>query len=307
MLLSLNFILPRTMPGDPITALQDPTSQSYVHDDATRAALAHYYGLGQPLPVQYGRYVAGLAHGDLGMSIRYGVPVGTLLAERAPWTLLLVLSATILATAVGAVAGINSGWRRGRAVDGALLAIFLGIRNFPAFFLGSIALFVLAVTLHWFPLGGAFTPFAAYGPMGSVVDVAYHLVLPASVLAVQFAASHYLVMRAGMVGELGADYLLLGQAKGLRERRLKYSYAARNALLPVVSLTAAQVGFAVTGSIFVETVFAYPGVGRLIFDSVAYRDYPVLQGCFLLLTVTVVSANFLGDLLNARLDPRTAG
>ncbi len=139
------------------------------------------------------------------------------------------------------------------------------------------------------------------------MDIANHLVLPACVLAIQSVAGIYLMMRGSMVSELGSDYLLLGRAKGLRERRLKYHYAARNALLPVVTVIALQVGSIVTGDIFVETVFAYPGMGGLIFDAVGSRDYPTLQACFLVLTILVVTVNFLADLLYARLDPRTAG
>jgi peptide/nickel transport system permease protein len=126
------------------------------------------------------------------------------------------------------------------------------------------------------------------------------------VMAMQMSAGHYLLMRAGMVSEIGADYLLLGRAKGIPDRRLKYRYAARNALLPVVSLTAMELGFAATGLIFVETVFSYPGTGRLLFEAVSARDYPTIQGCFLFITVGVVTLNLLADLAYRRLDPRTA-
>ena len=135
-------------------------------------------------------------------------------------------------------------------------------------------------------------------------DLAHHLVLPATVLALQFMTYQFLVMRASMVGELGSDYLLLGRAKGLTDRVLKYRYAARNALLPSVTVIGLQLGWAITAAIFVEAVFAYPGVGRLMFGSVADRDYPVMQGCFLILTLIVVTANFLADLAYSRLDPR---
>ena len=155
-------------------------------------------------------------------------------------------------------------------------------------------------------LAGARSPFAELGLLGQVRDIAWHLVLPACVLAVGLAASQYLVMRAGMVTQLGADHLLLGRAKGLRERRLKYRYAARNALLPVVSMTAIHLGFAVTGAVVVERVFAYPGLGRYLYESIGARDYPAIQGGFLVITVLVVSVNAVADVLIRRLDPRTA-
>ncbi len=307
LLVTLNFFLPRAMPGDPIDALLSRSSTTYIDDENTRAELADYYGLDQPLLAQYGRYLGGLVRGDLGTSIRTNAPVRDALRDRLPWSLLLVGSATAAATVVGMVAGVHAGWRRGKRVDRGLLGVFLGLREFPTFLLGSLALFVFAVKLDWFPLAGARTPFAELSPVGQVADVAHHLVLPATVLAVGLAAGHYLVMRAGVVGELGADYLLLGRAKGLAERRLKYRYAARNALLPVVSLSAIQLGFAITGDILVERVFAYPGLGRLLFESIGARDYPVIQGCFLVTTVIVVSVNALADLLYRLLDPRTVG
>lgn len=304
-LASLNFLIPRAMPGDPISALEDPSAPTYVSDDATRAALADYYGLDEPLAVQFGRYLAALARLDLGASVRYRRPVAELIGERLPWTLLLVTTALGLATALGFLAGIHSAWRRSRPIDGGLLALFLALRSFPPFFLASLALFLFSVRLRWFPVAGATEPFSTGSdPARRVIDVAHHLALPALVLASQLSAVQYLVARGSMVAELGADYLLLGLAKGLRERRLKYRYAARNALLPAVTLVALQLGVTVTGSIFVETVFAYPGLGRLIFDAVAFRDYPVLQGSFLILSLTVLGANLFAEYLYARLDPR---
>lgn len=303
----MNFFLPRAMPGDPITALIDPGAPTYVDSDVLRAELEQYYGLNRPLLSQYVSYLGDLAQGDLGTSIRYNRPVSGLIVERLPWTLLLMGGSMVLATVVGMAAGVQSGWHRGRPVDRGLLVMFLGARNFPVFFLASIALFVFAVKLGWVPLSGARTPFATMGPVERVGDIAHHLALPAAVLSMRFVADNYLYMRAGMVGELGSDHLLAGRAKGLPDRRLKYRYGARNALLPVVTAIALQPGQTITAVIFVETVFAYPGLGRLLFESVGFRDYPALQACFLLLTLVVVTANLLVDLLYLRLDPRTAG
>lgn len=305
-LVSANFALPRALPGDPVDALLNGESPHYIRDEVIRDQVNEYYGLDQPLWEQYRKYLGDLATGELGTSIRYNVPVGQLVLQRLPWTLLLMSTAIALAILVGWVAGVHSAWRRGRLADRGLLTVFLGVHSFPVFFVASLALFVFGVKLGWVPLAGSRTYFATTGGALEVArDVAHHLVLPASVLALQFATSQYLNMRASMVGELGSDYLLAGRAKGLRERRLKYGYAARNALLPVVAVTGVHVGVAVTGSILVETVFAYQGLGRLTFDAVAFRDYPTLQACFLLLTLVVVTANFAADAINARLDPRT--
>ena len=293
------------MPGDPISAMLDNATATSTPSDEERAAVARYYGLDRPLHVQYGEYLVGLARGDLGLSIRHHRPVLDVVAERLPWTLLLGGSAVALATAVGLATGVQSGWRRGRRGDRALLGLFSVLRGIPPFFLASMALFVFSVKLGWFPLFGATTAFADHDAIAQVADIAHHLALPVVTTALLFAAGPYLVMRAGMVGELGADHLLLGRAKGLTERRLKYAYAARNALLPLVTITAVELGLAVSGGlIFVERVFAYPGVGGMMFEAARSLDYPLLQGGFLVLTVAMVTLNFLADALYARLDPR---
>jgi peptide/nickel transport system permease protein len=305
LLVTLNFLLPRAMPGDPVEAMLSLGTSNPVELD-TRQRLEEYYGLDRPLSAQYRSYLGNLARGDLGLSIRHNAPVTGLLLARLPWTVLLVSSAMAVAALVGLVAGIHSGWRRASLADRGLLAGFMAASSIPPFFLGSVAVFVFAVKLGWFPLAGARTSFASTsGVLAQVVDVAHHLVLPASVLALTFLLTLYLVMRSTMVSELGSDYLLLGRAKGLRERRLKYHYAARNALLPVVSELALLLGVAVPVAIFVEEVFAYPGLGRLLAESAFARDYPTMQGCFLLLSLLVVALNLLADLLNTRLDPRT--
>jgi peptide/nickel transport system permease protein len=314
-LITVNFFLPRAMPGDPIRAMVESRSvgtpatgtlATALRDEETTAEARRYYGLDRPLLAQYGHYLGALARGDLGVSMRYNAPVRTLLSERLQWSLLLGITAVVVGAGAGMVAGAHSAWRRGRGVDWGMLGVFLAIRNFPPFFLASLALFVFGVKLGWVPLGGATTAFADFGLARRVLDIAHHLLLPASVMALQIGAFNYLVMRASVVGELGSDYLVLGRAKGLSERVLKYRYAARNALLPMVSLSAMQLAFVLTvASTFVETAFSYPGVGRLIFDAVSARDYPVLQGCFLVVSLLVVSLNAVADSLQARLDPRT--
>ncbi len=305
-LVHLNFLLPRLMPGDPVDALLDAQSPSYVQDGAARAELERYYGLDEPLTTQYGRYLADLARGDLGSSIRYGRPVADLVAERLPWTVLLLGSSMLLAAAVGLALGVHSAWRRGSAADRGLLTLFLTVHNLPVFFVGALAVLVFSVELGWTPLGGTRTPFDdPANLLAAAADVGAHLALPAAVLASGLAASYYLTMRATMVGELGADYLVLGRAKGLSERRLKYRYAGRNSLLVVVTWSALRLEGLVTASVLVEVVFAYQGLGGLIFDAVSFRDYPVMQACFLVLTVLVLTANLLADLACGRLDPRT--
>lgn len=305
LLVSMNFFLPRVLPGDPISALLVRSSPDYVDDDATRRALTEYYDLDRSLPSQYVHYLGSMARGDLGVSIYFNTPVTKLIWERMTWSFLLIGTSMVLAVAIGLPTGIHSGWRRGRRVDRGLLGFFMGVENLPVFFVGALALLVFSAKLGWFPLGGATTPFTDYGALRKTLDVVHHLALPALLMALEFAAVQYLVMRAAMVSELGADYLLMGRAKGLRERKLKYGYAGRNALLPAVTVVGMQFSLAVASSVFIERLFAYPGLGLFMFDSVGVRDYPAMQGSFLVMSVSVVTVNFLVELLYTRLDPRT--
>lgn len=305
-LITLNFLVPRAMPGDPIDALLAQGATGFSLGEQSRASLEEYYDLDGSLASQYGNYLSRLLRGDLGRSIVTNAPVTTEIGRRLPWTILLIGSSMLLATAIGLVAGVHSGWRRDRPLDRALLTGLLTVWQFPPYLLGSLLLFVFAVKLGWFPLGGAQTPFSgSFSLVEKVIDIGQHLLLPLVVLTAGLTAVSYLVMRSGMVNELGSDYLLLGRAKGLRPRRLKYRYAARNALLPVVGLTAVEVGSAVVANLLVERVFSYPGLGGLMFGSIGVRDYPTIQGVFLVLSLGVVTVNALADVVYRRLDPRT--
>ena len=305
-LITLNFLLPRAMPGDPIEALVARGSSSFVFGEQSRAQLEQYYGLDGSLAAQYGHYLASLARGDLGRSIVTNQPVSHEVARRLPWTLLLIGASMLLATAIGVVLGVQAGWRRDRPLDRAVMTGLLAVREFPPFLLASLLLFLVAVKLGWLPLGGAETPFSSsFDLLERIVDIGRHALLPILVLTLGLTVGFYLTMRAGMVKELGSDYLLLGRAKGLRQRRLKYRYAARNGLLPVVSFTAIEIGFAVTSNVLVERVFSYPGLGQLMFESIVTRDYPSLQGAFLVFSVGIVTINALADVAYRRLDPRT--
>ncbi len=305
-LLTLNFFLPRLLPGDPISTIINANSTNYVHDESIRAALATHYGFDKPLLVQYLRYLVGLFHGDLGVATQTGEPVIHEVAVALPWTLLLVGTGALVSATLAIVAGVAAAWRRGRPFDRSMIGIFTGFSTIPTFFLAALAL-LLTVKLGWFPLAGARDPSAnQLGLLAQVGDVLYHVALPALVLGVSLAAHPFLTMRGAMVSELGSDYLLLGRAKGLSERRLKYRYAARNALLPTVTVIGLQVSFGVIAAIFVERLFAYPGIGGLLISAVVdERDYPTMQGCFLVITLVVITVNLLSDLAYRRLDPRT--
>jgi peptide/nickel transport system permease protein len=305
--LTLNFLLPRLLPGDPLSALLDPESSDYVFDGQVRAALEAYYGLDRPLLPQYGVYLKGIVTGDLGRSIRLNQPVGELIAAHLPWTLLLTGTALSLASLLSLMVGSQAAWKHGSAADRLLTAASVVAGNAPVYFVGTMLLIFLGAELGWLPLAGGRTPFASYGsPLAAAADVLAHLVMPALTLTLSLLGIQFLLVRNNMVGVLGEDFMLVARAKGLRQARLKWNHALRNALLPFVAHLAAHAALAITGAVFIETLFQYPGMGRLIFEAVGARDYPVLQGVFLVVAIIILTANLLADWLNIRLDPRLA-
>jgi peptide/nickel transport system permease protein len=305
---TLVFFLPRLMPGDPLSSLQDPMDSGYVSDPEVRAQVMAYYGLDRPLVEQYGSYLARTARGDLGWSIARNAPVSTLIGDHLPWTLLLMGTALVASSFISFFAGVAAAWRRGSPLERVLLVGMTAARGVPEYAAAAVLLIVFGVLLPVFPLYGAETPFVEYAtPFGKVADIARHLALPFTALTLGLVGNKFLLVRNTTIGVLGEDYMVLARAKGLPKRRLEYHHAARNALLPFLTVVGIQTGFAVGGSVFVEAVFAYPGMGTLILKSVAARDYPVLEGCFLTLAAAVLIVNLVLELLYARFDPRAGG
>ena len=236
------------------------------------------------------------------MSVRYGRPVTELLGERIGWTLLLVGTALLLATVIGTLLGFRSAWRRGQKGDAGELSGIMLLDSLPPFFIGMMLLLVFAVQLRWLPSFGA-QPSVPETGLAQVVEVGKRLVLPLVTLAIASVGPIYLVARSALLSESREDYVLMAEAKGLSERAVR-RHAQRNALLPVSTVVLIGLGTMVGGAVVIETVFSYPGIGRLIYESVLARDYPVLQGAFLLLVLAVLAANFVSDLLYPLLDPR---
>ena len=307
LVLSFNFFLPRLMPGDPLSFLTGAPGMDMpiVLDEAMRAELLAYYGLDKPLMQQFADYVFNLLHGDLGWSIYFNAPVTGILVGRLKWTLLLVGTATALYMVLGILLGAISAWDRGGKRDVGLLVSLLSIGSFPPFFLGLLFIILFSVKLNLFPAFGAQTPFMGYSsPFEEAIDILYHLFLPATTLVISHIGGVYLLMRNSMLNVIGEDYILTARAKGLAEGYIMRKHAMKNALLPITTMIALRTGFMIGGTILVETVFAYPGVGRLLFDAVTYRDYPLLQGAFLIITLVIITANFAADMVYVRLDPR---
>ena len=305
-ILLLNFVLPRMMPGDPTQSLTGTNLDTpFELDDETRARLLEYHGLDRPLPQQFLAYLGNLARLDLGDAIYYKCKVSTLIAERLPWTLLLAGTSFVLSALVGVVLGTIAAYRQGTRLDRGLVASVLAVRAMPAYLVGMLAILVFSARLKLFPLGGATAPFARYASLcTTAADILWHLALPALVLCVAQTARVFLLTRNATVLVLGEPYMTMAEAKGLSWSRKVFRYGLRNAILPVYTRLGMQLGFLVTGTIFIENVFHYPGMGRLIYEAALVHDYPVLQGIFLVSALAIVGANLVVDCTYRLVDPR---
>jgi peptide/nickel transport system permease protein len=300
---TLNFLLPRFMPGNPLALIAGVDVGLLAPEQ--RAELVRNAGLDQPLIAQYFAYWGDLFRLDFGFSYRQSRPIVDMIAERLPWTLLLTGASLALSAVVGIVLGAISAWRRGRPADVGLLSFMIALESLPSFWLGMLLVSVFAVQLGWLPSFGSVTPAGRLEGLDAVWDVASHAVLPVITLAVLSIPGIYLTMRYSTLSVLGEDFIRTARAKGASESRVLFRHVARNALAPVVTVLALRLGYAFGGTVVIETVFSYPGLGRLVFESVSGRDYPVMQAAFLIFTVAVLLANLLADLLYPLLDPRT--
>jgi peptide/nickel transport system permease protein len=301
--ITLNFALPRLMPGDPLALIVGEAVRQMNPEQI--AALRAEYGLNQPLWLQYGVYMGRLAQGDLGQSYRYsgGQPVTAILINRLAWTFFLVFVSLTLATGIGASLGAWSAWRRRSAVDAGLVAVLFVLRATPSFWLAMVLIPILAVNLRWLPAGDSYS-FPRPGGLAGVVDVARHAILPVLVLTLAYLPVAFATMRAAMLTILNADYIRTARAKGLEQRRVLFGHAARNAMLPMITAFALDFGQMLGGVTLIETVFNYRGMGAMMFEAVKSRDYPLVQGGFLIFTLGVLGMNLLSEWAYRRFDPR---
>jgi peptide/nickel transport system permease protein len=309
--ITFNFFLFRVLPGDPAKAgVKDPriTAEQV-------AALQVRYGLDLPVFInleegpwydsQYFRYLGALAHGDLGTSYSYNNrSVGEILGQALINTVWLVLPAQLLAILFGVALGLMAAWKRGTKIDVGALTFGLFTWSLPTFFLGIILLFV-GSRYFGLPIGGKQTIGGPPVTAGEhLVDILTHMILPTLTLTLVLLGEYLLIMRSSVVEVFSEDYILTAKAKGLSNIEVIRRHGLRNAMLPIVTLIALNLGFTVSGAIQVETVFSWPGLGKLTVDAVSQRDYPLLQASFLLLAVAVVVANLMAELVYLRLDPR---
>jgi peptide/nickel transport system permease protein len=302
---SVDFFIPRFMPGNPVQAIL-ARLQGQINPGVIRS-LELQYGLKttEGLWGQYLHYLNGVVHGNLGVSTGYyPSTVTSVIRSALPWTLGLVGVATIISFVAGTAVGALVAWRRGTWLDNLLPAMTL-FQAAPYFFVAFLALDVFAARLGWFPTGRAYNLLSFPGfNLSFAGDVLVHAVLPALTIVVCSAAGWIVGMRNVMVTTMDEDYVLVAQAKGLAKRRVVW-YAARNAILPSVSGFSLAIGFVVSGALLTEIVFSYPGLGWILLQAVNNRDYPLLQGIFLIITFAVLAANLAADFVYVLLDPRT--
>jgi peptide/nickel transport system permease protein len=285
LVVSLVFLMIHLVPGDPILQMLGEGAPA-----ADVAAARHAYGFDAPLSQQYIRYWKGVLHGDLGPSVRMNQGVSQLIAQRYPYTLQLTLAALVVAIVLSIPAGIRSAQRRNRWDDRLISVVSLFGLSFPGFALGPILILLFAIKLGWLPVSGS----------GSLAN----LILPAITMGSALAAILTRMVRTSMLEELSQDYIRTARAKGLPERTVVYRHALRNAMLPIITVLGLQFGALLAGAIVTETIFSWPGIGRLTITAIGNRDYYLVQGCILAIGLTYVAVNFLTDLLYSVANPR---
>ncbi len=303
--ISLNFFLPRLMPGNPLALLAGVDVGLMTPEE--RAEVMAEAGLDRPLHEQYIRYWGDLLQGDFGYSYRQKEPITDLILARLPWTLFLAGASLVVAAIVGVAVGAYSAWRRASMIDVGLLWSMITVNSLPSFWLGMLLIAIVSVRFGWLPSFGAVTPASGLEGTDHIIDIAKHAILPVLTLTVLTIPAVYLTMRYTMLSVLGSDFIRTARAKGAGESRVLFAHAMRNSLAPVVTILALRLGFAFGGTVIVETVYSYPGIGRLMFEAVGGRDFPVMQAGFLLITIAVLLSNLLADFLYPFLDPRTKG
>ncbi|WP_196258071.1 ABC transporter permease [Pelagibacterium limicola] len=302
---TINFILPRLMPGNPIDIMFAQATTTIPPE--ARAALIETFGFATgPLHEQYFAYLKSVFTGDLGYSIRYyPQTVNERLGWALPWTLLLAGTATVLAFALGSLIGVFAAWKRGGGFDALVTPASLALQAIPPLVIAILALFTFGLVLRWLPTGYAYNPSLDPGfNLTFIGSVFFHALMPVFSLMIVFIGGYLVTMRNNMIGQLGEDHVIMGLAKGLSERRVKFNYAARNALLPSVTSLGLTLGAILGGSLVTEVVFNYPGLGQMLYIGIVTRDYPLIQGQLLIMTLAILTANLIVDLAYVLLDPR---
>lgn len=307
LLILLNFFLPRLMPGGPIEYLEGLDSGPTLTEEQ-KAMLKEYYRLDDSLGEQFIRYIQGLLTLDFGNSFTYKQSVSAIIADHLPYTLSLVGISTILSLILGIVFGLWSGWFHHLRGDYRFMLLMMAIGALPEFLIGMILLLIFSVYLGWFPMSGASTPFIEAESWWNIaVDALQHATLPSLALTLISVSSTYLLVRNETVQVMTSPFIEFASMKGIPRNRLLYRHVLKNALLPIFTLIMIRIGTLFTGSIFIETLFSYPGIGKLLKEAVLARDYPLMHGLFFVFSAIVLFLNACADFLYPKLDPRVKG
>jgi peptide/nickel transport system permease protein len=294
------------LPGGPVDFLIGGGKQGVVFvSEVQKQALLQYYHLNDTLWVQFTQYLKGLFTFDFGLSFTYKSPVYDVISIRLPWTLLIVGISTLLSIIIGLALGLLSAWKHPRRIDRLIFIVMMVLSAVPEFLIGMILLIVFSVNGGLLPLSGAETAFlSSENGLDRILDVAKHALLPITTLTVGSLAGLYLLMRNEAIRVFQEPFIEFAAAKGIGERAVLLRHVARNSALPLVTIIFIRIGGLLAGSVIVETVFSYPGIGKLLQEAILARDYPLLHGLFLMMTVSILCLNMLADLIYPHLDPR---
>ncbi|MFQ6123778.1 MAG: ABC transporter permease [Candidatus Heimdallarchaeota archaeon] len=301
----INFFIFHLIPGDPASYLLPPGTEP-----ETRRILREQYGFDKPVTEQFVNYLKMVASGKFGHSFIYNRPVGkvifgdTFLDSRILNTLILMGTSLALAITIGTLLGLMAAWKRGSKFDYAVSISSLVVYSLPVFFVGLLVILFFGIHLHWIPITGTHTPFIKQTRIEFILDYLHHLLAPMFVITLFFIPNYFIITRNNTLDIFSEDFMQTAEAKGLSDRQIVFKHAGKNSFLPTLSLIAIQMNYVVAGAMLTETVFSWPGIGRMTYEAILAPDYPLLEGMFLIIAAVVITSNFIADILYAVLDPR---
>ena len=298
----INFVLPRTMPGDPVLLLVGAEEESLNRD--LYESYKEKLGLDLPLHIQYFRYLGSVLRGDLGFSYHHKAPVSSVIKARIPATLRIAVPAIFLSTILALLLGCYTGWRANSPIDTAISSVITLLNAVPSFLLGMVFVTLFSYHLRWFPLGGLNSIIVPSGVIPAFLDRVRHTVLPIATMTIYGTPAKYLMARNTAAAAKNEKYVVYARARGLSKRRILFIHILKNICPPFITLVGMNIGFMIAGSMIIEVVFSINGMGGLTYNAVSLRDFPMLQGCLMVVSVLVIAANIVTDLMNRFIDPK---
>lgn len=304
--ITISFLLPRLMPGNAFTILEaEAEEMGHVLSPQLVEQLQEFYGFNKPLLQQYLDSIWGMLHGNFGISIYYKKPVLEIIGARIGWTVAIVVISTVISALIGSLLGCWSAWKQGTLLDHVLYPCITFLSEIPSFLIGFLLLYFIAGKARLLPLSGGHTPFAEYASVGEAVrDVVLHGLLPVLTLVIAGVGSYYITARQSMITVLSKDYISTARTKGMSGSRILFAHALPNAIPPIVARVFLTFSHVLGGAVLIESVFAYPGIGLLLRDAALNRDYPMLQGLYVIIAFLVIVMNAVADLIYVRIDRR---